>query len=246
MFGIKYIFRDYINTTVGWEDLIKLPIKDLPGTPYWYLYVLAIIYIFAAFLFKQRWNESTVLSISFVMCVVYTLLNMEIVFTIQYAFYYSFYFLLGCIFQIKGEVLINRYYFIQALIVILCGSGVLMNIEDLSISIIGVISIFLVTLIINLLFGFFSKYLDHLSLLSILGEKSLEIYILHIYVTSGSRPILNILHMDNYWYNVIILTFLGIVLPIAISYILKKLKLWDIFFKPVQYFAQIYDKHKNM
>lgn len=245
MFVFKFVFRNYINTPVEWNDLLRLPIKDLPGTPYWYLYVLAIIYFVATFLFKQRWNESAILGSAFVICMVYKLINLEAIFTIQYAFYYSFYFLLGCIFQIRGRVMLDRHYFMQWLIIVFGGSVLLIKKDDMSVSIIGVMSVFLATLTINFLFFFFSKYLDHLGVLSFLGERSLEIYIFHIYVTSGSRPILKLLHMENYWGNVFILFFMGIVFPLLGSYILKKLKLWDLFFKPTQYWQKIYDSYKK-
>lgn len=246
MFGFKYIFRNYINTAVGWLDLIKLPLKALPGTPYWYLYVLAIIYILAELFFKQEWNEKIILGVAFVTCIVYQLLNLDVVFTIQYVFYYSFYFLLGCIYKIRGGIMLKRYYIIQWVLVMICSISLLMKKDNMPVAVIGVMSVFLATLIINLLFFVFSKHLDHQGVLSFLGERSLEIYILHIYVTSGSRPILRILHMENYWGNVFILFLLGIILPLFGSYILKKLKLWDIFFRPVQYFANKYENHKNM
>lgn len=134
------------------------------------------------------------------------------------------------VFHIR-EVLFSTIYLIAIL-----ERMILYRENDLPRCIISIIKIFVLIIIINALFSISKKYWDYKGLFSYLGESSLEIYIVHMYITCGIRPILKIFHIENFWIA-IITTLLGPMLLIIGFYILKKMKLWDLFFKPVTYFA---------
>ncbi len=72
------------------------------------------------------------------------------------------------------------------------------------------------------------------SLLVILGRHSLEIYLFHVYLTSGLRPMIRFLHISTYSVAFIFVFLSGIIVPIIISEILRKIGLWNLIFKPIR------------
>lgn len=88
------------------------------------------------------------------------------------------------------------------------------------------ISVFLVLL-------FYSKW-RNLGIISMIGEKSLEIYTLHIFLTSGIRPVLAVLNIDNYFFAVFIGMILGVFVPLIVGYILRKLCVWKYLYSPAK------------
>lgn len=237
MFVFKYLFRGYINKPQDVGDLLKLPFKSLPGTPYWYLYILVTSYILAALFLKQNWDKRIVIAVSLMSSIVYSILEPKEIISAQRVFFFFFFFMLGCLFRLTGRFILEKYYFLQFILAAILGWMILYRGNDLSECIISIIRIFISVIVINALFGISKKYWDHKGFFSYLGERSLEIYIVHVYVTSGIRPILKMLYIVNFGIAVIIATLLGLMLPIIGSYILKKMKLWDLFFKPITYFA---------
>lgn len=237
MFGFKRVFNSHVNVSVGWWDLIKLPIKYIPKTPYWYLYVLVLSYLFAAYFLKQSWDKRVILCISFVVCMAYSALQLKEIILAQRIFYYFFFFMLGCSYKLYGHFVLEKNYLLQLVLSVALSWVFLFQENVLHGSITQLLRILVSILVINILFGICRKYMDRKGIFSFLGERSLEIYILHIYVTSGIRPILKIFNIGNFWLAVVIATFLGIVLPVICSYILKKMKLWDLFFRPATFLS---------
>lgn len=231
----KCVFRVFVNEPIEWIHFIMIPFRYLPNTPLWYIYILAIIYLLAGILLKQRWNKDIIILISFLLCILYRIFPVKEVVTAQKIFYYFFFFMLGCMLCIRKERLIKKCMLLQCVIAF-GGEGMILYLSDtLPEPVIGLMRIVVSILMINIFFVVAQRYGNNAGILSILGEKSIEIYLLHGYVTSGIRPILRILHIRNYWVSVSMATVLGIAVPIAISYILRKMKLWEMVFKPVKY-----------
>lgn len=203
------MFSGYVNTSLGWLDLLKLPINYLPETPYWYLYILVLSYILAAYFLKQGLDKRVILYISFVICMVHSVLQVNEIVTAQRIFYYFFFFMLGCSFHLCGHFILEKYYFPQFILAVVLSWIILFQEKVLHASIINLLSIFVAVLVINMLFGICRKYMDHKGFFSFLGERSLEIYIFHMYVTSGIRPVLKIFNIEDFWIAVVIATFLG-------------------------------------
>lgn len=237
MFGFKRVFSSYVNESLGWWDLIKLPIKHLPETPYWYLYILVLSYMFAAYFLKQSWDKRVILYKSFVVCMVYSALQIKEMVIAQRIFYFFFFFMLGCSFKLYGRFVLEKYYMLQLVLTVTLSWIILFQGNVFQGSITQLLNIFVSILVTNILFGICRKYMDCKGIFSFLGERSLEIYIFHMYVTAGIRPILKIFNIGNFWFAVAIATFLGIVLPVFCSYILKKMKLWDLFFRPATFLS---------
>lgn len=84
----------------------------------------------------------------------------------------------------------------------------------------------------------FENYMVKESILSYLGKKSLEIYVFHIFVTSGIRPIFVFLGITHPVLKMLLAFILGIIVPLFCSFVLHKLKLWDWVFRPTRFWEE--------
>lgn len=92
MFGVKYVAGSNVNVQPEWIDLLKLPIISISSTPYWYLYILAVLYILTGLYFRRNWNSNFVLKISFILCILYSVFESKEIILVQRAIYYRFFF----------------------------------------------------------------------------------------------------------------------------------------------------------
>lgn len=79
-----------------------------------------------------------------------------------------------------------------------------------------------------------SKLLYTSSFLKLLGNYSLEIYLIHCFVTAGLRIIYRFLHINNFYIYFTTALFLGVSLPILIGIISKKHPILNIPFNPTK------------
>lgn len=92
--------------------------------------------------------------------------------------------------------------------------------------------------------GFLSVYrkFPRIGILSYLGTYSLEIYVLHCFITAANRVILIKLGVTGFYLNVIVNLLLAMGLPVLAAIIIKKLKLHAWVFKP----ASALTKHTSV
>ena len=102
MFLFKWLFADYVSLGVEWKDLIYLPIRSIPQVPYWYFYVLIFLYMLAGVIMRQSWNKDKVILIFSGIYILYAVSGLPEVFTIQRVINYACFFMLGCLYQIRG------------------------------------------------------------------------------------------------------------------------------------------------
>ena len=79
-------------------------------------------------------------------------------------------------------------------------------------------------------------------ILSFIGTYSLEIYVLHCFITAANRLILIKLGIINFYINITVNAMIAILLPVLAAVILKKLRLHAWFFKP----ASALTKHTSV
>lgn len=79
-------------------------------------------------------------------------------------------------------------------------------------------------------------------ILSFLGRYSMEIYVLHCFITAANRLILIKLGITNFYINIVVNGTMAILLPVLAAVILKKLRLHTWFFKP----ASALTKHTSV
>lgn len=182
---------------------------------------------------KWSWNKNFILFILFVLSCIYAISGIKGEIMIVRVFYYSFFFIFGCLFQMRNCRSSRKQYLLHWLTGITGGATYLLWEGIMPNLLRGIVRVLAAAFIINAAMGTAQKYYKRQNLWSFLGQRSLEIYTLHLFIISGIRPIFGFLHMENYWVNVIIATFLGISVPVFCSYILKRLNLWNLFYKPV-------------
>lgn len=76
-------------------------------------------------------------------------------------------------------------------------------------------------------------------ILEYLGRHTLEIYLLHAYILVAGRLVFIRLNMDMNIFTVTVLLILGIIIPLAVSVILRKIPIvWKFLFRPVSLIAE--------
>lgn len=157
--------------------------------------------------------------------------------TIQRCIYYLFFFVWGYVYQTVGESPMKKRLSIQ-FIVGICGIAIqVLDIGEkcvLSSVVNGLIQPMSALLITNVVICLFEKKKIGCRLLSYLGRHSLEIYTIHAFVVGVIRPVARMAGIHNYWIACILGIVLSIFVPVFISWILKKLRIWNVFYRPVE------------
>ncbi|MCM1303068.1 MAG: acyltransferase [Lachnospiraceae bacterium] len=68
--------------------------------------------------------------------------------------------------------------------------------------------------------------------ISILGRYSLEVYVMHCFITAPVRKLFSVIGITNFWLNVAVSLILGCICPLVIAVIMKKTNLHKFIFKP--------------
>ncbi|MCM1063457.1 MAG: acyltransferase [Eubacterium sp.] len=235
MFCMKFICGRWVNDPVDWFDLLLLPIKNMSSSPYWYLYVLVFLYITGYWMLKRSWNKNFLLLFLFVVSVGYGAFGISGEIMIWRVLYYSFFFIFGCLYQMrnysagKGHGLVSCWT--------LGAAGMMLYLygkDSMPVFLVSTVKTLTALFVINAFIVTAQRYGNSQNVWSFLGKRSLEIYTLHVFITSGIRPIFKALHMDDYWVNAMVAILLGILIPVLCSGILKKMNLWTVFYKPVE------------
>lgn len=228
----KLIMAHDVNNPVTLLDLVSVVYK--PFMVYWYLYVLIFMYLVIAALKIEKVGVKEVL-ICAALSLASRFLSLDI--GIVNAFcYHLFFFVWGGYLFSSGilERITNRQLFS------LCGF-VLLNCALYKFrtpvpSELFILKKFAVAAVVSLVcFLFFSK--TQLSgaargFLSLLGRNSLQIYVMHTFVTGGVRILLKKLDTGSVGLYFFLGTSLGIILPLIASKICEKSPHLNIVFAP--------------
>ena len=151
-------------------------------------------------------------------------ININTIFPIKLIIYFLGFFL-------AGIFLINNLHFLKKPIVIgISGIGTFLIIlycliESTTIGYWGnyvfpfVICVFVLCLFVNI------KKISQIKCLKLCGKYSLEIYLMHCYITAANRIILMKLGITNFWCNVAVNLIMATCIPIILALILKKLNI---------------------
>ena len=154
------------------------------------------------------------------------------------------FFYIGTLLFKKGVNLANRWYLVLALF---AAAIVLMvffsNTSIMWYSSIPVANIIIaggISLLLCMMFQSFCDKKDHLHVmfLSFIGRYSLEIYLIHCVFTAGNRVVLTKLHIDNFYLNILANFVISLFLPIIISEVCKKIRIYNLLFRPVTYISK--------
>lgn len=235
---VKIVGSPWVNSNITWKDIMLIPIKAIDL--YWYFYVLIFLYLIMRIWYKQSVIKLVILS--FCGCMLYSIVGigrLGFEMTLKSVIYYAIFFLVGYAFQ-------QNYNFMnilqkQLVAIGMVGGGgmifLLLNkngflcFSELVVRIMRPIIALHISVFFVLLF--YSKWRKS-GIISMIGEKSLEIYTLHIFFTSGIRPVLAVLNIDNYFFAVFIGMILGVLVPLIAGYILRKLCIWKYLYSPAK------------
>jgi peptidoglycan/LPS O-acetylase OafA/YrhL len=170
-----------------------------------------------------------------VVSVIYASLNINESLSILKVVYYLFFFVYGIDYAkrtiSKWELFVSIAVGIFVLCIIGVGKGLnspntIGYIEGWAKPIIGF-------LLSNMFINSFRCFDIHWKVFSHLGQYSLEIYLIHYFITSGITSVYLRLNMQDYCIGFIISTLLGALIPLGFSLLAKKLRIWKFCFKPV-------------
>ena len=248
-YAFKSILSSVVNEKIDTSYLFMVWYKAIDE--YWYIYGLIIIYALVVLLLNILEHihrksimkgiedgESIVLRALFLVCllisIVFVIVNPQWKWSGVGAMNLIMFFSLSMLIcKIGMKHLPLQLRFIEGtlgLIVVCIGTMIWTSIPRIIIFIAG-------GSIADFLFWFFRETFGtgdarKVNVLSYLGRHSLEIYLLHVYFTSGFRLVIRWTHINNAFAAFMIATIIGIVGPLMFSYCLQKTHLWSIFFNP--------------
>lgn len=229
--GVKVIFKNYVNDQYDIYDLLKIFIKPMP--PYWYLYDLIIFYFGGILLYKfNKKYVKVILGITISIIISYIL---KLPNEIQSKLNYFLFFYLGVVW--KEINLVEKTN--NIIIATILGSGMIlfglsMSFEKLqNIPIINICIALLMSVTIILIFNKNEKIFNN-KIFDICGKYCLEIYVLHCFFTALNRTLLIKMGITNFYINFIVNSVISTIIPILGAVLLKKMKLYNIIFKPVK------------
>lgn len=226
MWSFKLLLRNWVNSEVQLMDIFLIPIKAIE--PYWYLYVLIILYIVFSNeqIQKIEWRKTLALLgiISMVASWMRTVHWLEI----TKLLYFSFFFFFGqCVAQKK--IIWNMRMKVFGVIAGCFG----LFFYPMQIDKIGGISLICALGVSITLFWLFQncdKICQKTKMLQLCGKYSLEIYVMHCFLTAFFRMALHKIRLYFMPVNILVNLTLSVVIPIAVSICMKKIRVYDFFF----------------
>lgn len=229
MWFFKIVFSQWVNIEVRILDIFLIPIKAVD--PYWYLYVLIIYYLFFSndLILNFGWKKN--LSVLAMISLIASWLPIIEWFEITRLLYFSFFFYFGFCLSKKYIMLDDKAFIVGLIAVAIIFFKLPFQIDRIG----GInwICALGVTVALFCLFYKTNKLWRKSKILVNCGKNSLEIYLIHCFLTAGFRVIFYRLGLTILVLNVFVNLILSIIVPISISYILKKIGIYKIFFKGV-------------
>jgi len=156
---------------------------------------------------------------------------------------YAFFFLLGVYIKI-GEDIFEKWLIVQNIIglagVVLAFMGYTRDnglVGDL-------IKFFTALFLSNSVIHIFRKYLDTKMIFKVFGLGSMEIYTIHMFITRPIAPVLLLMRIEDYLVGAIVTSFLGIMIPLVLGLVMKKIhykdvSLYQIVYKPSEVMLEL-------
>ena len=237
----KIIFSGEINQSIDKWDIIMIPIEGIDEL--WYLHSLIIIYVILYFIIKIGGeNQNLLIVLLSIFSLLYIISGYNAPFGFDKVIKYLLYFNLGVLAQ-KLFRRVNDFSKMVIAIQFVLGIALYM----LSIEYIGseyacrVVSVLIAVILSDLCIKigicayssqmlFVQKSDDWLGYI---GQHTLEIYLLHVYCTSGLRGLIRILDFPV-MVDIIILTTMGVVVPVIFSSLVRRMGVYNFVFKPIR------------
>ena len=229
--AIQIIMGKSLNHTYSVNDLLMLPIVTIP--PYWYVYVLAIYYIIWHGT-EKRIGYKAVLFLSLLMHT-FSILITSNNFEIHRVLYFSCFFIIG--------YKIDKSAFLEYIIPISIIIGIILKLLGRTMLSFPKLSdvlytSFNMTIVFSIIFSFCFAFkricLLNNRFLILCGQASLYIYLLHCYLTAGSRIFLSKMKCDNFYIYIVVGTFFGVAIPLLLYVNRNKCSILKYLFDPIK------------
>lgn len=240
----KLFLGSYVNEPVSLTDIIMIPVK--PIQLYWYIFVLIIFYVIFAYIRKIKVNIWLLLAITLILCIASHFIPQHLIFDVKRLLYYSFFFTFGMMLEIqKGRAqskTVRIFAGISATVLVMLAGTFYFIFWDRDIFL---HDRFIVNIVIALGVSIAACFIfDKVSIignsrpLGYLGRHSLEIYLIHTFVISAVRALYSRIGVYDTAINLITCLILAVAVPLLISIIFRKIRIYDIFFSPVSLFKK--------
>ncbi len=231
----RILLSQFVNATVTVQDLMLIPVKAI--APYWYLYVLIFFYFIFSTEFWERIGRWKAIEICVISCIVGNFISVDWI-SFSKILYYALFFYIGMIYRKENSWILGN----RTLILISLPLAILLIVfcwdygQEVIIAELPLIRT-LIALGISLAIWYAFehwKYLKENRFLSFIGRHSLEIYVMHHFITAASR-LLPKFGVTNVYVVLIIALIAGILFPILFSAICKNIGIYGFFFEPLTY-----------
>ena len=218
----KVMLPEYVNHKANTLDIILIWGK--PIYPYWYFYVLIIFYLVfykGSICRILRMNQIAVIVVLFIVSAISGFVNVNGWFELNHILHDAFFFYLGIMYTERQ----TRRFFKPVIIGILFLP--IVNTIVATGIVVGIIYLFSHIEIAN-----------RKGLYNYLGKHSLEIYVIHCFLTAGNRVLFAKLGIANVYVSIILNMTLSISGSLFFSYITRKLQVYNLFFRPYRLFEK--------
>lgn len=239
----KMIFGGIVNNPVTWQTIALIPIR--PIQLYWYLFVLIIFYVVFGLIGAAKWNIYAVFAVTLALNLASSLLPENSWFDIRRVLFYAFFFFLG-ISMTRFEELAQKKTIrtvFRILVLLLAALGILLSVLfwDREIFLNNRFIVNTVAglgLSLGLYFCFkHIRFLGESRLLVWFGRHCLEIYLLHTFILTAVRALLQKVGLEIPLVQVLAGLLAGVFLPLLFSWLTKKIRLYNFFFAPYRFIS---------
>lgn len=233
----KIVFSRNVNKPVTVADILMIWCK--PIVPYWYLYVLIMLYVFFSRKMVYSMRENALLLLTVILSLS-SIAVKEMAFEMHRFLYYSFFFYLGILYcRNRAHPLFSRPAVLALFALsLLCYALFWRNSRNLNdIPVVNCMTALGVTLVLVQLFEN-AGILANNAVFQVIGKLCLEIYVTHCFLTAGFRAVFPKVGIQNVMISMLINCVLSTLIPIAASVAMRRCGIHDLCFKPYTYVSK--------
>lgn len=227
----KLCVSKYVNKPV--EASAILWILGKPIYPYWYLYVLLVQYLLFAIDKVRTCDPRILLPVLLCMSAVSGYVDTHDWFQIKHILQYTVFFYLGILLAEGSDIrLFSPSLVILLLTVSAAVTAVFWNADRYICSIPFFNTVAALGIVMSLLYLFSRVPIFEKRVLSLFGRYSLEIYLIHCFLTAGNRVLFSKIGIENFWASVALNLLISTAAPMILALLAKSLGFYDLFFRP--------------